>query len=361
MNSARWISACVVLLFAGQLLAATLPDERAESLYHVYDGGGIEVTGPALLVRKNFAEKYSVAAEYYVDSISGASIDVVTSASPYTERRTEYGFGFDWLSGDTLMSLSATQSDENDYDATTFNFDVGHEFFGAMTRVNMGYSRGSDTVMRVDTDFEADIERASYRLGVSQVLTRTLVANIDYEAILDDGYLNNPYRSARVLGASVPEVYPNTRTSHALAVRTLKHWSDNWSTRADYRYFEDTWDIRAHTLELGINTRLRAGWLLEGHYRYYTQDRASFYADEFDREFNFMARDKELSTFDSNTIGARLSFELLDEPWRMFERASFSFGYDFVRFDYDDFTDVRSGEPYSFNANVVQLYVTAWY
>jgi hypothetical protein len=361
MNSAVRTCACVVLLFAGRLPAATLPDERAESLYHVYDGGGIEVTGPALLVRKNFAEKYSVAAEYYVDSISGASIDVVTSASPYTERRTEYGFGFDWLSGDTLMSLSATQSDENDYDATTFNFDVGHEFFGAMTRVNMGYSRGSDTVMRVDTDFEADIERASYRLGVSQVLTRTLVANIDYEAILDDGYLNNPYRSARVLGASVPEIYPNTRTSHALAVRTLKHWSDNWSTRADYRYFEDTWDIRAHTLELGVNTRLRAGWLLEGHYRYYTQDRASFYADEFDREFNFMARDKELSTFDSNTIGARLSFELLDEPWRMFERASFSFGYDFVRFDYDDFTDVRSGEPYSFNANVVQLYLTAWY
>lgn len=351
----------LALLLVQPLFAATLPEERAETLYHAYDGGGIEVNGPALLVRKNFAEKFSVAAEYYVDSISGASIDVITSASPYSERRTEYGFGFDWLHGDTIMSLSASQSDENDYDATTFSFDVAQEMFGNMTRVNMGYSRGSDTVMRVDNEFEADIERASYRLGMSQVLTPTLIASLDYEAILDDGFLNNPYRSARVLGASVPERYPDTRTSHALALRTLKYWPGRWSTRADYRYFTDTWDIRAHTVELGFNTYLRKGWLLEGHYRFYTQGSASFYADNFDREFVFMARDKELSDFDSHTVGARLSFELLDDSWGIFDRASLNLGYDFIRFGYDNFTDVRTGDPYSFNSHVVQIFLTAWY
>ncbi|CAN5229066.1 DUF3570 domain-containing protein [soil metagenome] len=346
---------------AQQALAAALPEERGEALYHSYDGGGVEVSGPALLVRKNVAEKFSMAAEYYVDSISGASIDVVTNASPYSERRTEYGFGVDWLYGDTLLSLAASQSDENDYDATTFSFDIAHELFGNMTRINMGYSRGSDTVMRVDNDFEADIERASYRLGVSQVLSPTLVSTVDYEAILDDGFLNNPYRSARVLGASVPERYPSTRTSHALALRLMKYWNERWSTRAEYRYFTDTWDVRAHTLEVGVNTYVRSGWLLEGHYRHYTQGNASFYADNFDREFVYMARDKELSSFNSHAVGGRLSIELLPGSWGIVERASLNVGYDFIRFDYDDFTDVRTGELYDFTTHVVQIFVTAWY
>ena len=62
--------------------AAVLPEERLDAMYHSYDGGGVEVDGPALLVRKNFAEKISVAGAYYADAVSSASIDVVTIGSP---------------------------------------------------------------------------------------------------------------------------------------------------------------------------------------------------------------------------------------------------------------------------------------
>ena len=65
-----------------------LPDDRADVLYHRYDGGGVTIDGPSLLVRKKFAEKYSVSANYYVDMVSSASIDVVTTASPYKEERS---------------------------------------------------------------------------------------------------------------------------------------------------------------------------------------------------------------------------------------------------------------------------------
>jgi len=40
--------------------AAVLPDDRADVLYHRYEGGGVTIDGPSLLVRKKFAEKYSV-------------------------------------------------------------------------------------------------------------------------------------------------------------------------------------------------------------------------------------------------------------------------------------------------------------
>ena len=42
-----------------------------------------------MLVRKQFAQKFSASANYYVDKVSSASIDVVTTASPYTEERTQ--------------------------------------------------------------------------------------------------------------------------------------------------------------------------------------------------------------------------------------------------------------------------------
>jgi hypothetical protein len=45
-----------------------------------------------------------------------------------------------------------------------------------------------------------------------------------FELITDVGYLNNPYRSVRFLNSSggysyQSEVYPNTRTSHALGLK----------------------------------------------------------------------------------------------------------------------------------------------
>ena len=77
------LTAAAALLALPPAQAAVLPDDRADVLYHRYEGGGVTVDGPSLLVRKKFAEKYSVSANYYVDMVSSASIDVLTTASPY--------------------------------------------------------------------------------------------------------------------------------------------------------------------------------------------------------------------------------------------------------------------------------------
>jgi len=59
-------------------VAGVLPEDRADVLLHSYDGGGVTIQGPSLLVRKQFAQRFSVAANHYVDRVSSASIDVVT-------------------------------------------------------------------------------------------------------------------------------------------------------------------------------------------------------------------------------------------------------------------------------------------
>ena len=104
------------------------------------------IDGPSILVRKSIADTVSVSANYYVDNVSAASIDVVTTASPYTEERTETSVGIDYLYDKTIMSLSYTTSSENDYEANTAFFAVSQDFFGDLTTLSLGYGVGWDTV-----------------------------------------------------------------------------------------------------------------------------------------------------------------------------------------------------------------------
>ena len=83
----------IYLASVSMLQGAVLPEDRADLLFHSYDGGGVSISGPSMLVRKSFASNFSASANYYVDKVSSASIDVVTTASPYTEERTQYSVG----------------------------------------------------------------------------------------------------------------------------------------------------------------------------------------------------------------------------------------------------------------------------
>ncbi|HIP53358.1 MAG TPA: DUF3570 domain-containing protein, partial [Chromatiales bacterium] len=280
-----------------------LPEDRADALYHSYDGGGVEVNGPSLLVRKAFGQNVSVSAKHYVDAISSASIDVVTTASPYAEERTETSLGIDYLAGESTMSLNVTTSSENDYEAKTYAFGINMDMFGDLTTVSLGYSLGQDEVGKTgQADFSAEVDRQSYRVGLSQILTRDWRMEFGLETITDEGFLNNPYRSVRYLDPAnpkgysyEPEVYPRTRTSNAVSIRTSYHLPWRAALKGEYRYFTDTWGIRAHNAEIGYTHPVGDHWTVDLSYRYYAQTAADFYADIFPRQQaqNYLARDKE--------------------------------------------------------------------
>jgi hypothetical protein len=375
----RWL--VIALLLVGSLRAAdagVLPDDRADVLLHSYDGGGVTIQGPSLLVRKQFAQKFSVAANHYVDKVNSASIDVVTTASPYTEERTQHSVGLDYLHDRWLMNIGFTNSEENDYTAETFNFGISQDIFGDLTTVSLGYSLGNDTVgRRGDANFSDEVQRQQYRLGVSQILTKNLLLGLSFETITDEGFLNNPYRQVRYRDTTTPqgysyerEVYPRTRSSDAGSVRLRYYLPYRAALHAEYRQYADTWDIQADTFELGYTHPIAAGWTVEGRARAYSQTKADFYSDLFARsQFqNFMARDKELSTFASQTIRLGASYDIVRAGWKFVERGTVNVVVDHMMFDYEDFRDLRSSglapgtEPfYTFDANVVQVFVSFWF
>jgi hypothetical protein len=372
--------AAVVLLASLAALpsrAGVLPDDRADVLYHRYQGGGVTIDGPSLLVRKKFAEKYSVSASYYVDMVSSASIDVVTTASPYREQRDQAGLSLDVLDDKTQYTVSVVRSEESDYSASTASFDVSQDLFGDLTTVSFGVSRGWDDVRKNgDPQFDEPVDRRSYRFGLSQIVTPQLMLGLAYETITDEGFLNNPYRSVRYLEPDAaagfsfqPEVYPRTRTSNAAALNARHFLPYRAALDGEYRWFTDTWGITAHTLRAGYTHPLGQRWLLEGGYRWYQQSAADFYSDLFPRADyqNFLARDKELSSFTSQMVSVGATFELPAFAGRFLQRSTVSFFYDRMTFSYDDFRDITAGgvpgtEPlYSFDANVFRVLFSGWF
>lgn len=383
-GAASWLALLLVATawLPGASQAGTLPEDRADLLYHRYEGGGVTIQGPSVLVRKTMAEKYSVSANYYVDMISSASIDVrVSGASRYSEQRDQYSLGFDYLRGKTTYSLGYTDSSENDYQAGTFSFNIAQDLFGDLTTLSMGFSKGSDTVRkRNDPGFEGEIDRWSYRVGLSQILTKRLMMGANLEVITDEGYLNNPYRSFRYLDPEDPtrssyrlatEIYPRTRTSNAISVSARYFLPYRAALHGSYRFFTDTWGIGAHTIEVGYVHPWRSSpWTFEASLRFYRQNHADFYADLFEtRDFqNFMGRDKELSTFTNKSIHVGASYAFAKDGWRFIKRGTVNLFYDRMMFDYDDFRDasdrsrVAGTEPlYSFGANVFQCFVSIWF
>jgi hypothetical protein len=345
------------VLAAGGARAIDLPGDRADAMFHVYDGGGVRATGPALLVRKSLLDRMSLSASYYVDAVSNASIDVVTTASPYKETRREYGVGLDYVVRDSLISVSTTSSKEPDYTADAVSIDVSQEVFGGMTTVALGYTRGADKVGQKGEGFFDEAKHWRYRLGLTQILTPRWLATANVEAVSDAGFLGSPYRAARVFGAAVPERNPRTRSSRAVQFRVIGEIGSRSAVRGEYRYFWDNWDIRAHTAQAGYSRYFGDIWLTDAYFRYYKQSKALFYSDNATAETTYISRNRQLSTFDSVALGAKVSYTAARVTGKY--EVKLNGAFERVHYDFSDFTDIRTGSPYSYDASILQFFASA--
>lgn len=357
--------------------AAVLQDDRIDVLYHSYKGGGMDIDGPAILLRKKTSETLAVSAYYYVDSISSASVDVMSTASPYTEKRKEVQLGIEYLHEKTIMDLSIRQSDEDDYLGKSINLNISQDTFGDLTNLSLGIAFGDNEIKRNGDEFFAE-ESQQYRLkaGISQILTRNLSMSLNFEAVADEGYLNNPYRSVRYVDNTQPsgvgyqaEVYPNTRNSFASKISASYYLPYRAALFVHYRHFSDSWEIDASDIEFSYRHPIADAFEIELKVRHYQQTQASFYSDLFPYQDsqNYLARDKELSEFEDLTLGLGITY-LVPQKYSFGDmRSEASFQWDYIKFDYKNFRDPTAGdvvgsEPlYGFSANVIRVFYSLYF
>jgi len=380
--------ATAALLIVGVAGAAVLPDDRADVFFSDYKGGGMDIKGESVLVRKKFSEQFAVEANYFVDKVSGASVDVLSQASVIKDERKQKSISLEYIRNKTQYNFSYTNSTERDYISNTTHFSLSQDMFGDLTTVTLGFTdsrnkvgENNGTANKPDVAWLGHSESRSFLAGVSQVLTKDLIAGVTFEVITDQGLLSNPYRSIRFLAPGEPlgyglgsQIYPNTHTSTAVEGRAKYYLPYRAAASVSYRYFDDTWGVRAHTAELGYTQPISNLWILEGRLRYYTQHRATFYSDlfPFAGSQNFEARDQNLASTDNATIGLKATYAFLPDGWKIFKRGTVTGDVSRIHFKYKNFRDIRDygvangfspgTEPlYKFDATIYQIYVSMFY
>ena len=198
------LAALAALLLVRATSADVLPDDRADLFYSKYSGGGMDITGESVLVRKKITENFAVEANYFVDKVSGASIDALSNASVIKDERRQKSGTVEYLHGKTTYSLSFINSTERDYRSNTTHASLSQDMFGDLTTLTLGWGRTRDGVGDNEgTAFAPRVlwlghaESQSYEAGLSQILTRNLIGGLNFPVITDDGYLANPSREIR--------------------------------------------------------------------------------------------------------------------------------------------------------------------
>jgi hypothetical protein len=376
------------LLLARTAVAGVLPDDRADVFYSKYSGGGMDITGYSALVRKKVTENFAVEANYFVDKVSGASVDVLSQASVIKDTRKQKTVSVEYLHDKTTYNASFIQSVERDYTSNTAHISLSQDMFGDLTTVTLGFSRTRDKVGEnngtanvPNVTWLGHADTRNYDAGISQILTKNLIAGINFEVVTDSGFLANPYRSVRFRDAQNPaigyslasQVYPETRTSTAVQAQMKYYLPYRAAVTGSYRFFRDTWGIIGHTGEVDYTHPIGKEWILEGRARYYRQNSATFYSDLFNiaGQQNFEARDQNLASQNNITLGVKATWAFRPDGWLFFKRMTLTGDIERIRFSYSDFRDIRDfglpqyapgTEPlYEFSATVYQLFVSAFF
>lgn len=156
-------------------------------------------------------------------------------------------------------------------------------------------------------------------VGLTQVMTRHWLMQLNYAYDNQSGYQNDPYRILSVVdpASGEPNQYlyenrPNKRVSQSL------FWDNKLIfgpaiTDLSLRYFKDSWGITSKTAELSERLDL-ASWLyVEPSARWYQQTAANFfhyYLVGGQSQPDFASSDTRLGKFTSITYGAKIGFAL---------------------------------------------------
>src|SRR5271170_6120193 len=140
------LAVVTALLLVRATSADVLPDDRADLFYSKYSGGGMDITGESALVRKKITEDFALEASYFIDKVSGASIDVLSQASQIKDTRKQKTASVEYVHDKTSYSLTYMDSVERDYKSNTVNFSLKQNMFGDLTTMTLGYAYTHDGV-----------------------------------------------------------------------------------------------------------------------------------------------------------------------------------------------------------------------
>jgi hypothetical protein len=274
---------------------------------------------PALEVVMTQGERLTHRLMFPVDVVTNASadaIDVVSTASRHVE-----AFSLDWTTAyraaqTTEVTMRNAVRLEEPFRSWHSGFGVKRSFADEATVLGASVLDVFDWFDRFDIhghrNGHTNRNGTTGSVSLTQVLTPTTVANVNYGITVMEGELGNTWNSVPLsTGERGAEILPLRRTRHALVGRASQWLPWNGALRLYYRFYADDWGIVAHSTEGQLMQRLTPELYVGGYYRFHTQTGAYFFTTLAADDGTLRVADSDLAPLDSHTVGGKV---VLDVP-----------------------------------------------
>ncbi|ASJ70249.1 DUF3570 domain-containing protein [Granulosicoccus antarcticus] len=363
------------LLASGGVSADWLPDlqdwETSAGLMYYSESGRVSAIEPVISAKKNLDTDEYLTLKLTLDTLTGASATgAVSSELPQTFTRpsgngsytiasgqtplddtfkdTRLTFNANWerpVAEELTLNLGTALSKEYDYLSLGISGGLAKDINAGNTTLSGGLSLSADSGSPVggepipfaamqpeDTDplrqgSGSDKQVIDAVFGLTQIINKRSLFQINYSLSSSDGYLNDPYKFISVVDPitgnpvfensvqpDLPTVAyenrPDSRTKHSLYAQYKIALGDN-ILDSSYRFLTDDWGINSHTLDFRYRIASNNGSYWQPHIRLYQQSAADFYTPFFvgserpvsGDSHSFASADYRLGEFTATTLG----------------------------------------------------------
>ena len=292
--------------------------------------------------------------------------------TPMTDKRWAGSMDAELTLGPHHLTPEFSYSSEHDYrsDGAALNYSL--DLNGKNTTLNAGWAHDWDTVLPATAPYllhNMHKDTDSLFVGINQLLSPKTVLTVDLSFAHEQGYLNDPYRGVMFAESDqfdlnnlilYPERRPHYRENYGAFISLTQYFTPlRGSLEADYRFYHDSYNVNAHTVDLAWHQKIGKIVLLSPIVRYYAQSAASFYGVYFPGDMvydpgavpNYYSSDYRLSRMETFTVGVDLNA-------RLSRRFSLDASYErYIMKGLDGFTS-PSAYP---QANIFTLGARVWF
>lgn len=286
----------------------------------------IRVEAPSVYVLAPLSSKWSIEGSLVSDSVSGATPRYHSAISGATLHMRDERHAGDVkvtrYEERSSYSVGLSKSTEHDYDSTGVSFDASVSSDDNNRTWNAGLSYASDKVSSsIDPTLHEMKRTIESVVGVTQAMSANDLVQVNLGLNVGHGDFSDPYKT--------PDVRPDRRDQYIVLARWNHHVDALGATlRSSYRYYRDTFGIRAHTIGAEWVQPFGGRFTLTPSLRYYSQSAADFYYDPvydptvgapyppgyFTNPPTYASPDQRLSAFGAVTVGMKLAVQL-GEDW----------------------------------------------
>ena len=256
---------------------------------------------------------------------------------------------------DYTLSFEYAHSKETDYRSNAVTGKVSRQFNQNNTTVTAGAAFAFDEVLATPftNNFEdQDKDTVDLNIGISQILSRNTLFDLNLGYGRNTGYLGDPYRRISQIRTVVidgifgPREVTDTfdyaenrpdELDRFVTKASVRHYFQqaNAALKCSYRFFANTNSVEGHTFELKWIQEINQQLSLTPYVRYYRQSEADFYytsltgtgldgTDRIDGGGANYSSDYRLSKLEALTYGVRFAWEpienmTLDLQWERYE------------------------------------------